>query len=141
MASNRLQNILGMVGALQGLQGQQTEQDIAQQRLMQMQDEQENAPLNRQLLEQKLQEMMYQNGPEQRQMQTDMGKAQLARLNDAPFGTAIQASSYMPDILQALLKQRGLLPAGFGQPAPNPNDEALRANLAAMMQQKGINFQ
>jgi hypothetical protein len=128
---------LGRLGALQGLDNQQGEGDFMRAQIAHMQGDTQNQPLQGQMLQQQIQQLMHQNSPEQQQVQTDLQKSMMQRYDNLP--DILQALSYSGDTeaIRYLLHKKGLLGADFGQHQISPEDEALKQGIMQHLQQKG----
>ncbi len=142
MSLERLQKLVSSIGGLQALGGQGDQQQLLRQQLasqqQQMGQQEAMHPLEQQIAQQKLQQLLYENSPEQRGFQNDMMTQQMQR--GGLESQAVQAAGYMGDpgmeLIKQLLTQRGYLQP---QAAPvNPADEQLKQQMVAAMQQRGI---
>lgn len=138
---DRFSRTIGKLGALQGLNAQQDESAFMREKIAQMQQQTEHGatagPLDNQLNQQKLQQLMFQNSPEQQDLQSQTMRGIAQRYD--PFPEILQALSYSGDqeAIRYLLQQKGLLGSDFGQQQPSAEDIALRNSIQQRLSMKG----
>lgn len=131
------ERVAGALGPIENMLQQGDESDLMRQRIMQMQQQSQQFPLEQQINEEKLKAMMFQNSPEQQGLQTQLMQGQTQRYDQLP--DILQAGGYLQDpaLLDYILKQKGYLGADFNRHPANPQDEALKQQIQQHLQSKG----